>query len=617
MADDKNKSPQSRDPPPIRASIKARDLPVILLFLLGAVFCFSMFRADLNRTMDRFAEPIGTITYKRQAAQRRFTDHILWVRLSKGAPVYQGDYIRTAELSQATMHFRDGMDIDLAENTLIQLRIEGGKNVIELSGGNLSAAVSGGPVRILLLGENRVEIGPGAAVSASADPSGFFSMQVLEGEVTANGKTFGPGDGFSTGAAAVRALSPRPDTWILAEDGTASVRFSWSAPNHSGPVVFELAPNRRFRLSTKSVVSGAESLSVTLSPGVYWWRVYPEQSAGQNPPAEQSPSAGQSPSAEQSPPIPPEGTVARKITVVPPASPTLISPAAGLHFYPKTEIRFFWTNGALPPEIEDTGDYILELSGSSAFETPLMSFNVEGTGSGSLVYSRLEEGTWYWRVRQLFPGMELAAAPRFFTIAAVLPAAGPGPAAAPLPKPETAPERQSETTASAAVSDSPAVRNSAPDTRPVSPPPLPPPSGMNPPDRFTVGPELIRRSRRLVFSWNGVADADAYVFTLFEEDAGDSAEIPGSGGTRNPGAVLLRTETAEPFYVLEDLGLLGRASGGPEGSGGTRGTFVWRVEAVARNGADRRGTPGESRFTLDVPAPGNPRVRETGTLYGL
>jgi hypothetical protein len=111
----------------------------------------------------------------------------------------------------------------------------------------------------------------------------------------------------------------------------------------------------------------------------------------------------------------------------------------------------------------------------------------------------------------------------------------------------------------------------------------------------------------MVFGWNGVEGANAYVLSLFEDP--ESPGTRNSGGGRGAGgaSALLSVETAETSYTLEDLGMLGN------------GSFVWRVEAVIKNGGviERRGTPGESRFTIDVPAPGNPRVRETGVLYGL
>jgi hypothetical protein len=92
-----------------------------------------------------------------------------------------------------------------------------------------------------------------------------------------------------------------------------------------------------------------------------------------------------------------------------------------------------------------------------------------------------------------------------------------------------------------------------------------------------------------------VAGADAYVFTLFREtESGERRLVVSSEG---PG----------PSYTLEDISLLD--------SGG----FVWRVEALSRRPdgtVERSGTPGENRFTVDIPLPAVPRVRDPGILYG-
>jgi hypothetical protein len=84
------------------------------------------------------AAPVGYITYKHQAVQRRFGDRVLWQRLSRGTPVYGEDLIRTAELSEATIYLDTGPGIELAENTLIQIRIENGKTTLHLNEGGVA-----------------------------------------------------------------------------------------------------------------------------------------------------------------------------------------------------------------------------------------------------------------------------------------------------------------------------------------------------------------------------------------------------------------------------------------------------------------------------------------------
>ncbi|MDR1105806.1 MAG: hypothetical protein LBL44_05570 [Treponema sp.] len=562
----------------------ARDALVVLLCLAGAAFSFGMFWRDLYRGMDRFAEPAGTITYKRQAAQRRFTDRVLWIRLSRGAPVYYGDYIHTAEFSEASIHFKEGPDVKLAENTLIQIQSENGENVVSLSEGDLFVALDAGAgplaIRILVSGENRVELDAGAVVSASVDDTGAFTMQVLEGKVTANGETLNSGESFPASRGEVRAvpLSPREDTYFLAQDGKAGVRFTWSRVNYSNLSTLEIAADRRFRLKRgeKSFLVPEESFSVSLDPGAYWWRVYPD---GGEPPR----------------------TPAGKIVVLPPVQPGLISPAEGYVFYrDEAEPRFFWKKGETPPGVPDSGEYFLELADNPLFEEPRLSAHVEGEENASLVYNP-GEGGWYWRVRQVFPDVELPfSSPRFFTVSsrteeesaadggrnavpakeAGVPIETPVPAAKEEGVPIEAPAR-------------PPPSPEAPPERALSL--LPAPAGMNPGDRFVMGPGEIRRSRRLEFSWEAVPGANAYIFTLSKEND------PASGG-----GPVIDAETAYAAYTVEDIALL------------ERGSFIWRVEGVYRSesGIERRGRPKENRLTVNVPEVENPRVRDPGVLYG-
>jgi hypothetical protein len=109
-----------------------------------------------------------------------------------------------------------------------------------------------------------------------------------------------------------------------------------------------------------------------------------------------------------------------------------------------------------------------------------------------------------------------------------------------------------------------------------------------------INAETLLESRNLVFTWEPVAGADAYVFSLFRE----------SGSGLQP---VFSAEGPESSYTLEDLSLL------------DQGSFVWRVEALSREAGGkvtRGGSPGENRFTVDIPQPGTPWARTPGVLYG-
>jgi hypothetical protein len=131
-------------------------------------------------------------------------------------------------------------------------------------------------------------------------------------------------------------------------------------------------------------------------------------------------------------------------------------------------------------------------------------------------------------------------------------------------------------------------------------PPLPAAANRLPGDgKLIDGPEL-RENRRIVFSWDAVAGATGYLFTLENADTGK--------------IVMRHGPVAETALVLEDLSLL------------DVGTFVWRLEAVLTEPAGqerggtgeiiRRGEIGENRFTIDFGLPGTLVLWKPGILFG-
>jgi hypothetical protein len=131
-------------------------------------------------------------------------------------------------------------------------------------------------------------------------------------------------------------------------------------------------------------------------------------------------------------------------------------------------------------------------------------------------------------------------------------------------------------------------------------PPLPEAANRLPEDGKVINREELRLNRRILFSWDAVAGATGYLFTLEHGDTGTT--------------IMRRGPIAETALTLEDLSLL------------DVGTFIWRLEAVwaepsgdGRGGTGdiiQRGEIGESRFTLDFGLPDTPQLRKPGILYG-
>jgi hypothetical protein len=134
--------------------------------------------------------------------------------------------------------------------------------------------------------------------------------------------------------------------------------------------------------------------------------------------------------------------------------------------------------------------------------------------------------------------------------------------------------------------------------RVLSIPPLPRAENRLPGDGKLIDGAELRANRRIVFSWDAVAGATGYLFTLENADTGQT--------------IMRRGPAAETALTLEDLTLL------------DVGAFIWRLEAVlaetAREGREaeiiRRGEIGENRFRIDFGLPGTPELRKPGMLYG-
>jgi hypothetical protein len=640
-------------------AIRPADIAVIFACLLGTAACLGLFQADLNRSIHKLSEnPVGSVAFKSRAALRRFQDRIIWDRLRRESPVYNGDFIRTAEGAGTTIRFSGGEQVNLSENSLIRISVEAGKPLIEFSRGNISVYAGEAESLVVSFGENRIRAAAGSAVNLNTGSGGegTFGLEVIEGSASlitpaeeqeaAAGTAILfdgggiAGDGGLQETSRIAVFTPPPAARFLTPVNTsAPVEFTLAAGAFSeegrpapsppgGGVRIEIAGDRNFTrplMVLEQNASGTDSavLTADVPAGTWWWRAYP---AGGDP-----------------------GRAEKKgqftVSWTPP--PRTVSPAPASVYYYQTdppELRFQWE---APEEVLY---FILEAADNPAMANPVLQEDVR---SKSLVYSRLGEGQWYWRVTPVFPAfyrgtilpspavpftvsrlepsppvrtagtVETAADPSetALTTAAGSPLAVTEPAELVEPPPmpvASTPQAATPTTlrataapsaapqqppaAPAAAVETPAVRTAPPaaaaPTTPratATPAPLPAITGRIPANDYVISPETLQASRTIAFNWDPVAGADAYIFTLLHENA---------LGVRRPVA---NVETSNPSYTLADLSLL------------DQGRFIWQVEAVSRGPGgtiERRGIPGENRFTVDIPQPKTPRGRDVGTLYG-
>jgi hypothetical protein len=626
--------------------LRLADIIIVILCLSITVCSVNMFRNDLYQTIRlQNVQPVGTITIKNNIVQRRIADRVLWDRLRVTSPVYLGDIIRVAELSEATLNIED-QQLDIGENTLIRIQLSpdgSGALQIELTEGNLaysnlgaSGGADSGGLRLNLM-NHIIETEAGTTFAASAGKDGM-ALRVIEGKAIfiddETSREILPGTmialndkGIEQRAPSAVVTQPRPNArYVKSVPEPMPVRFVWNRVNlqPQDTLRLEIAADRNFSRIVQSVQNLASSAEVSLGAGIWNWRLLYDNTTL---------SGG-------------------RLTVVEAENLSLLSPARGSLFRYHDErpsLRFQWS------EIEEASKYVIEIAATPDFANPRINKQI---AAPFFVDSSFTEGTWYWRVQPVFSSAYEGGAyfsnVSFFRIeqteqvavgertAAMLegeqlrelersvgnepppepvialvetpppapPPAPPPPRRSPPPAPPPAPRPAPATTPPAPAPPPP--RQTAVPARTETPPeaatppreaatpprsesPFPPPENRQPANGYIIGIEELKTRRNIVFRWSSVQGANAYIFILYEQSANGRREIN-------------RVTVTNPTWTLENINAL------------ERGSFVWQVEAVSRNSDGaviRRGTTAENTFTMNIPAPLPVQIDDPGILYGF
>ncbi|GHV06050.1 hypothetical protein FACS189485_13950 [Spirochaetia bacterium] len=376
------------------------DYIVTFFCLIGAFLCLYFFWLDFNHTLARREAPVGTVSWKYKVAQRRFPDRVLWDRLKKNTLVYNGDYIRTAELSEATITFIGGNIIDLDENTLIEIFAENGKPRLDFIRGDLVVNTTSGSVMILRAGGKTVNVDEGTVLNTRMMAEGNLNLSLSEGsaalEAAGKIRQLAAGDalsldsgGFVFDTAQTVMLSPKPAARLVhSGESPLPVEFAWKGVNYAAGerTRIDIAADWGFTRILHSLDGAAQDrMPAELAPGVYYWRAYPVSMTETVPnAAEAAISTG-------------------RLTIASVPAPQLLSPTQNYQYQYRSRppaVKFQWT--ASP----EAASYLLEAADNPGLENPALRESVQGGTDGviSFNFTGLGRGRWYWRVTPVLGG---------------------------------------------------------------------------------------------------------------------------------------------------------------------------------------------------------------------
>lgn len=357
----------------------------ICVCIIGATTNSWLFYNSFFRALTKLNEaPIATITFKYKTAQRKFFDRVVWDRLRQDSPLYNGDTIHTASLSEATIWFNDGNVMNLMENTMAQVfltedltasvELEDGYATVDSSDAENGMTLSSNGMQVAVKAGTSLSAGSSSAGTGS-DNRGL-SVQVLKGSAAvrgADGKTLNvkQGEEVSVGqqgatqTPSFTVLSPTLNQKILYHTpGATDVHFSWTG--QITDTSLQISRDKDFKDILYTLNSeGINETDIKLENGSYYWKLDASES---------------------------EQAKTGKIQVIQSLPPTPVTPTQNYSYSYRTRtpaVRIIWT------ESPYATTYRLEISKSPNMSNPIID---QRTATTSAIIATLTEGTYYWRV---------------------------------------------------------------------------------------------------------------------------------------------------------------------------------------------------------------------------
>ena len=131
-------------------------------------------------------------------------------------------------------------------------------------------------------------------------------------------------------------------------------------------------------------------------------------------------------------------------------------------------------------------------------------------------------------------------------------------------------------------------------------PQLPSPVLIQPENQSIIDIAQLTRDRNITFKWEEVNGANAYIFSLFRENAQEGSSGP-------PTLITSSSPEAVLSYVLNNLSIL------------NEGNYLWQAEAVYVNAngiIEQRGKIEQHPFTIEIKRSDNIQTQNQSTIYG-
>lgn len=270
----------------IKINTKKQDSIFLISATLILSFISFLLYKDIYKTYRGTGEPIGKIVFKKKVALRKFQNQSIWEYLQSDYPVYNGDSIKTEELSEAILKLKDGTEISINENSFIVVNFLGEETKINFNYGSLETNSENNNVKIQTKDS---EIILNSANAKLVNKNESLQIQLEKGE--ANLKTKGKEEKIKENEVALlnkesnelqkekiplKLITPEDNSNFFIDSTLVSINFTIEGDTTQNYILL-ISNNPGF---SKIIASSQikDQAQINLQPGTYFWKVVPKDS---------------------------------------------------------------------------------------------------------------------------------------------------------------------------------------------------------------------------------------------------------------------------------------------------------------------------------------------------
>jgi len=265
--------------------MKSWDKEALLIFLCFAVITtsvYALYREMTLRIEKNSSQSIGSITFKKKSAERKYDEYVIWEDIDNNALVFNYDSIRTFKGSAAFIHLKSGTEISLDEDTMIVIISDDDGVKINFDRGSVSAK-SGDAAENISLNTKDVSVSMNKGEINVKQSEDIVDVNISGGEaaINAGGDIKKIDENVKAqivkGKTEVKKISiipeyPSDNAFFVTYKELAGIDFKWKSES-AGTDIVQISKESNFTNIIYTSKSSNGKCGINISPGDYYWKV--------------------------------------------------------------------------------------------------------------------------------------------------------------------------------------------------------------------------------------------------------------------------------------------------------------------------------------------------------